>query len=138
MKLKVMVTDPEWRPEIPEGKYEWKDPYKPYAKNEWYPMWEMAQLDALENLVDRYKDQIIIMQSTGLKDRNGKEIFEGDLVRWFDNSPPVVVEWGHASCNCCDAVYGFGTKKNNYLYGKSAPEVVGNIYESPSLLPTES
>ena len=73
-----------------------------------------------------------IMQFTGLKDRNGREIYEGDIYRVdaedaLCGTYPVVVDETHGmrfmlgkSIVCkADAIYG---------------EVIGNVYENPEMV----
>jgi uncharacterized phage protein (TIGR01671 family) len=81
-----------------------------------------------------------LMQYTGLKDKNGKEIYEGDVVEFhnIDTSVPVhrlpVVWRDDAAGFVCsndkvsrgvDMAAGYDT-----IHG----EVIGNIYENPNLL----
>ena len=70
-----------------------------------------------------------IMQSTGLKDKNGKEIFEGDVVKC--NGLLGTIESFKAMWICSFVKY------NNYQkvgFFAQEIEVVGNIYENPELL----
>lgn len=80
-----------------------------------------------------------IMQSTGIKDKNGKEIYEGDVVmldHWkssdiFNYSKPFIVSYYEGEINFRQGDY------NNFkgsLNGKLNIEVIGNIYENPELL----
>jgi uncharacterized phage protein (TIGR01671 family) len=80
-------------------------------------------------------DEIELMQSTGLKDKNGKEIFEGDIVDYKGRE--AVVKW-HGSY--ASFIYRFvdGLKER---VSEQDPlflacynfEVIGNIYENPEL-----
>ncbi len=81
-----------------------------------------------------------IMQYTGLKDKNGKEIYEGDIITTDLERYYLIVEYrnGAFMLNCNDGEEDyydifFGTSeepKKVYKYG----EVIGNIYENPELL----
>jgi len=77
---------------------------------------------------------VVVMQFTGLLDKNGKEIYEGDIVREFWNGNPdpccvQVVEWDDNESSG-PRVVGF------YLQDGDEYEVIGNIYENPELLLT--
>ena len=78
-----------------------------------------------------------IGQFTGLYDKNGKEIYEGDILKWkADNRLyAVVFNWGmfYASVEVCNQeVYG-GFPLHS-LTDDEACEIVGNIYDNPELI----
>jgi len=71
-----------------------------------------------------------LMQFTGLKDKNGKEIYEGDIVRLGSSSVAVYhVEFARGGFR----VMFFGDG-NIYLGQFADIEVIGNIYENPELI----
>lgn len=92
-----------------------------------------------------------IMQYTGLKDRNGKEIYEGDILRYLD-SYDCSTESGYdfeEFMNAGRVVFDNEkarfdiTNKNDIGYydwieSISDCEVIGNIYEHPHLLEGDS
>lgn len=81
-----------------------------------------------------------LMQYTGLKDKNGKEIYEGDIIRWriddFEEWTKFQIVWGNDypafEINPCEFEECNGLQFITSIEGEC--EVIGNIYENPELL----
>ncbi|EFU87698.1 phage conserved hypothetical protein TIGR01671 [Enterococcus faecalis TX0309A] len=96
----------------------------------------IAPLINLENGMWGMIDKYVLMQSTGLKDKNGVEIFEGDLVEHDDN---INGTW--ETFEACEIVYDvdyaqfcFKNDASNFLSYYRNLCIIGNIHENPELL----
>ena len=77
----------------------------------------------------------ILLQYTGLLDKNGKEIFEGDIVMLY-SYPYSKIKKGIKVCWENNGFYPFNQHDEEYgspLDGQWC-EIIGNIYENPNLL----
>jgi uncharacterized phage protein (TIGR01671 family) len=104
------------------------------------------------------KDDYIIMQFTGLKDKNGLEIYEGDILNftywWFDGNQAETNLVGVVVYIGSEASYGLAHIRNKewirhiggepgdedtqsfsgWQFTSDDMEVIGNVYENPELL----
>lgn len=85
-----------------------------------------------------------LMQSTGLKDKNGEEIFEGDIIRYDIDVVDIKKHPTFGFYTVFDGREGFfgdGMSINDFEedakeFSKTV-EIIGNIYENPELLEVE-
>jgi uncharacterized phage protein (TIGR01671 family) len=85
-----------------------------------------------------YTDYFELMQFTGLKDKNGKEIYEGDVLRYVSKNPFSLGEARKVRVYYIDARFwcngsGIGIYLGELLVEERC-EVIGNIHENPELL----
>ena len=85
-------------------------------------------------------EDVEFMQSTGLKDKNGIEIYEGDIVRVTDEDESTdFCDGGIGTINGLEDLFMWyidGEVENGLFDINSSYyiEVIGNIYENPELL----
>lgn len=124
---------PEFRAWTEEGKAMYYDVY-PFKDGTLLLSYDGIAFDEVP------ASDFILMQSTGLKDKNGKEIFEGDVVKYEVGCNTYTEEVAYDK-----NFAGFGVKdaKANivFTFGEIAEdigiislEVVGNIYKNSELL----
>lgn len=124
--------------------------FRAWLKNE-NKMMEVRVIDWNNEVVDLFNphieiplDKIELMQSTGLHDKNGKEIFEGDVIaievddtgtpinaRVFQNSKIGILMF-HVFEDNEDVPMVELLEDNSVAF-----EIIGNIYENPELLEEE-
>jgi len=113
----------------------WDKKYKEFIGEDQFYIYPNGIITAWDEDGERFLEDVILMQYTGLKDKNGKEIYEGDILKWGNTVSFVV--W------CLDSwrfnSYMEQGTSNLYDYvntttKKEIAEVIGNIYENPELL----
>ena len=108
-----------------------------------FRVWDYEKMTTDLSILDLYKyrggwDRIEILQYTGLKDKNGKEIYEGDILK-TEFCLKGLVFYDDGGFKLTSERGGVLNKKifdelNNDLIKLNELKVIGNKYETPKLL----
>ncbi|MBO1298940.1 MULTISPECIES: YopX family protein [Enterococcus] len=104
-----------------------------FCDGKWFQDWRSFEDDFPLDMRD-----CVVMQSTGLKDKNRVEIFEGDIVKTLGaDLEETLSTIKFAEGAFCVDHKNLGTEFEFLYFVDSPLEVVGNIYKNPDLLEVE-
>ena len=109
--------------------------HTPFTDNKFGQEMKYGRAGTLLSFAEMSPNDYILMQSTGLKDKNGVDVYQGDIIRCTRGCPHEVIwleEYGGTFFGGMPAWYLSGLKKGYAWTG--GEEVIGNIYENPELL----
>lgn len=124
-----------------------------------FRMWRDGRMQGIHTMYSRanegpcepqnfaLSDDEVLMQYTGLKDKNGKEIYEGDILHGV-NKVKKIVKWDNAAAcfiyeeqfspKVCRISFDQMNRIHGSVFNKKGVlpnhKVIGNIYENPDLL----
>lgn len=126
------MTIPKFRAWTEEGKVMYYDVY-PFKDDTLLLSYDEISFDEVP------ASDFILMQSTGLIDKNGEEIFEGDVLLTYDDELAKVY-WDDALAGWfVDFIYETAelSEVADIQSGRSICKIISNIYENPELLEGE-
>ncbi|EMF0486276.1 YopX family protein [Enterococcus hirae] len=109
--------------------------YTPFKGEEFGQEMKYGQAGRLITHAEMSPDKYILMQSTGLKDKNGVDVYQGDIIRCTSGCLHEVIwleEYGGTFIGGMPAWYLSGLRNGYSWTGRE--EVIGNIYENPELM----
>ena len=97
----------------------------------------ITEIDFRDSIYDVYRyayevDPNTVGRFTCLSDKNGKRIFEGDIVK--RHAAPMLVKWDDESASFIVCYYFHGKYYENTMDGHMNLEVIGNIHDNPELI----
>lgn len=101
--------------------------------------WSSVRIVELRNINESNDNhEFEFMQFTGLLDKNGVEIYEGDILADHYNNGKVCniheVKWENHCTDSDGYLEMFGWLMPTTTYDNSGLEIIGNIYQNPELL----
>ncbi len=116
--------------------------YLPNRMWSWEEILDERIADAwkLEKMIWSEDDKIVLMQYTGLKDKNGRDVFEGDIVEYIDDKGTSVEKKGTDKVwwNEKESAFYGGVRQETwdgaYVRDSENMEVIGNVFVNPELL----